>query len=422
MVPYPPTGRGVLQRSYNLVRELAREHRVFLLGLVQPRLLRDPFGDQQRGLTEAVPHLKQFCEEVEFLPIPSEEIRYGRHLLAAKSLVTTDPYSVNWLKSRPMMRVARSWKERYHFDVVHFDTIGLGPYHSLFSAYPTTLDHHNIESHMMRRRAGQEPNPLKRAYFWQEAKRLARYEGRVCPKFNLHITCSALDSARLLEQVPGLSVSEIPNGVDVNYFQPDGNATLPDSLVFAGNLSWYPNAAAMLFFAKHVWPLLRAAVPNVTMNVVGAAPPRKLVDLAKADPNFKLPGFVPDVRPYLNRAAVYVCPITDGGGTKLKVLDALAMGKPLVSHPVACEGIDVQEGATVLFARKPQEFVRHIIALFDDAKRRQAMGSAARQLAERLYSYSSIGRKLREVMTECLAKSAAVASAKGAGVLEKELR
>jgi len=254
---------------------------------------------------------------------------------------------------------------------------------------------------MMLRRAEQEPNLLKRAYFWQEGTRLARYEKAMCPRFNLHLTCSALDTQRLRELVPGVDAVEIPNGVDVQYFKSDGSDPAANSLIFAGNLSWYPNAAAMLYFAEKVWPLLREAVHGVTMHVVGANPPAPLQALASRDPSFKVHGFVPDVRVYLNQAAIYVCPIRDGGGTKLKVLDALAMGKALVADPIACEGIDVAEGQTVLFAREPQEYVRQIARLLGNEAERRRMGAAARLLAEESYSYAGIGRKLSQAMIRC---------------------
>ncbi|MFH0352563.1 MAG: glycosyltransferase family 4 protein, partial [Chromatiales bacterium] len=220
-----------------------------------------------------------------------------------------------------------------------------------------------------------------------------------------HITCSRLDSTRLRETMPELNVTETPNGVDIDYFHPTVAAQELNSLVFAGNLSWYPNSAAMLYFADHVWPLLRNAVPGIVMNLIGAHPPERLKALAASDPNFRVHGFVPDVRPHINSAAVYVCPIMDGGGTKLKVLDALAMGKPLVANPVACEGIEVVDGETVLFAERPADYVGHIATLLRNPSERMRMGARARSLVETSYSYAGIGRKLARAMEECVQAS-----------------
>ena len=404
LVPYPPTGLGVLQRSYNLVRELARVHRVHLLAFVQSAPLRDLMGDVDAGLARAREHLGSFCEQVQFLPIPSERRRHGQARLAFKSLFTRDPYTINWLKSGEARSVAAEWNRRVDFDVVHFDTLSLAPYLDVFAGRTLSLDHHNIESHMMLRRAEIESHPLRRLYYRQEGHRLLAYEKFACPRFDLNITCSALDSERLQKVSPGLNIAEIPNGVDTDYFKPSGSGLTdeePLSMVFAGNMSWYPNSAAMLFFAEHVWPKLKVTLPGATMHVVGANAPAALTVLAERDPHFKVHGFVPDARAVVGPAASYVCPIMDGGGTKLKVLDALAMGKPLVAHPVACEGIDVRDGETVVFARDPQQFVAEIVSLLKDPARRAAMSQAARALAETKYSYASIGRKLAMELERC---------------------
>jgi polysaccharide biosynthesis protein PslH len=404
LVPYPPTGLGVLQRSYNLVRELARVHRVHLLAFVQNAPLRDLLGDVDAGLTRAREHLGSFCERVEFLPIPAERRRHGQARLALQSLFTPDPYSINWLKSGEARTVAEEWNRRVDFEVVHFDTLSLAPYLDIFANRTTSLDHHNIESHMMLRRADIEKHPLRRLYYRQEGIRLLSYEKRLCPRFDLNITCSALDTERLLKALPGLNIAEIPNGVDTDYFKPFDNDQVgeePLSMVFAGNMSWYPNAAAMLFFAEQVWPKLKVALPGAKMHVVGANAPAALTELGQRDPHFKVHGFVPDARDVIGPAALYVCPIMDGGGTKLKVLDALAMGKPLVAHPVACEGIDVRDGENVVFATDPQQFVAKIVSLLGDPVCRDAMSAAARSLAEARYSYASIGTKLATDLERC---------------------
>ena len=408
LVPYPEAGLGVLQRSYHLVRELARAHEVYLLAFVQRKIITDLLGDVQEGLQRAREHLGEYCARVEFLPIPFDCSRSGRAWLAARSLTGPHPYTIRWLQSGLARRVAADWNASIDFDVVHFDTLSLAPYRKLFTRGAKSLDHHNIESDMMLRRAGIEKHPLKRLYFWQEGLRLQRYERRICPQFDLNITCSHLDTERLEAIAPGVMAAEVPNGVDTRYFRPDGAPERPLSLVFAGNLSWYPNAAAMLFFAEKVWPGLKNEVPEVTMDVIGGNPPPALLALAGRDRNFRVHGFVPDVRPYIGSAAVYVCPIMDGGGTKLKILDALAMGKPIVAHPIACEGIAVRAGQDVTFAREPGEFVQSIVALLRSSERRKQMSANARSLAESAYSYALIGRKLASELENLRASKAAV--------------
>ena len=401
LVPYPATGLGVLQRSYHLVRELTRAHQVYLLAFVQRTIIAELLGDVEAGLQKARNHLEQYCARVQFVSIPSDRSRSRQAWLAARSLTGARPYTIRWLLSADARRIASEWDASTDFDVVHFDTLSLAPYANIFTRGAKSLDHHNIESDMMLRRARLERHPLKRFYFWQEGLRLQRYERRVCPQFDLNITCSTLDTERLKRIAPGVTATEVPNGVDTDYFRPDGEPETPLSLVFAGNLSWYPNAAAMLFFADRVWPALKRELPGVSIDVIGGSPPLRLSALAASDKDFRVHGFVPDVRPYISRAALYVCPIMDGGGTKLKILDALAMGKAIVAHPVACEGIGVRDGHDVIFARQPEEFVRTILALLGSPQTREKLSHNARSLAESSYSYAVIGRKLVRELEEC---------------------
>jgi glycosyltransferase involved in cell wall biosynthesis len=293
-----------------------------------------------------------------------------------------------------MRRHVKAWAEKHHFDLVHFDTISLAPYRTFFPHTKGVLDHHNIESHMMLRRAVLERNWLKKFYYWQEGAKLRAYEKRVLGDFNLHITCSKLDSDRLRLIDSTVDITEIPNGVDIDFFRPGNTEKVPNSLVFAGGLRWYPNRKAMLFFANEIWPLLKRRIPTASMDVIGQSPPPPLLELAARDPSFRVHGFVDDVRDYLDRAAVYVCPITDGGGTKLKILDALAMGKPIVADPIACEGIDVIPGEHVIFAGTPEEYVDAIEKLLSEPAVRDRMSCANRQLILDHYAYTKIGENL----------------------------
>lgn len=395
VVPYPPRGFGVLQRSHHLVREVARYHDVYLLSFIQKGLLAATFPSVESGLLEARRVLSEFCAHVDFVPIPSEERAYGKLWLALSSLMQRDPSSINWLKSSAMSSTIMQQMRQTNFDLVHFDTISLAPYLRHAAGCATVLDHHSIESHMMLRRAAKEPNPIKKLYFRQEGIRLQSYEKRVCAKFDANITCSTLDSDRLREIIPsGSLIDEIPNGVDIQYFQPSVRPVDPNSMIFVGSLNWYPNRDAMVYFAEQIWPAIKQRVPQAKMDVVGANPPKQVLALAERDKDFRVHGFVDDVRPYIEKAAVYVCPIRDGGGTRLKILDALAMGKAMVAHPIACEGIEVTDNKDILLATDPAGYVTHLERLFRDAPYRDTIGSAGRDLIVNKYSYTAIGNKL----------------------------
>ena len=399
LVPYPPQGLGALQRAYHLLHQASKYHDLYLIAFVQSQLMTQMFGDIQVGLSIARKELLEFCEKVEFVSIPSEGSRWGKGLLAFNSLFKRSPYTINWLESQEMRSLLGDWGRQVEFDTVHFDTISLAPYLADIKAERKILDHHNVESEMMMRRATNEPNLIKSAYFYQEGKRLRRYEQYVCPRFDVNVTCSTLDSERLRAIVPSVMVTEIPNGVDIEYFNPV-HYTLEqkaNSLVFAGNMTWYPNQDAMRFLLEEVWPLLKKRIPSASIDIIGANPPVDIVARANKCKDVHIHGFVKDVRPFLAQAQVYVCPIRDGGGTKLKILDALAMGKAIIAHPIACEGISVTPGKNVMYATEPQEYVDTIQQLFEHQGERKKQELAARALAESEYSYESIGRRLAEL-------------------------
>jgi len=253
---------------------------------------------------------------------------------------------------------------------------------------------------MMLRRANKEKSILKKIYYYQEGIKILSQEKHYCKKFNLNITCSSIDSKRLSKISPNISVEDIPNGVDINYFRPVGFSQKKHSMIFAGGMSWYPNVAAMKFFVFEVLPRIIKNAPDAHLTIVGRNPPAWLIEHSKQNNNLSVTGFVDDVRPYIEQASVYVCPINDGGGTKLKILDALAMGKAIVAHPIACEGIDVTDQVNICFASSPQEYEEKILELFGNDNLRNEMGNKARLFIERKYDFVQIGKKMNTLYIE----------------------
>jgi glycosyltransferase involved in cell wall biosynthesis len=268
------------------------------------------------------------------------------------------------------------------------------PYISQLKNVKLVLNHHNIESAMMLRRAENEKNIAKKIYFYQEGIKLQRLERRICNMFDLNITCSDLDSDRLKATAGVTDCISIPNGVDLDYFQPLPTPKKPKSLVFAGGLSWYPNLDAMTFFLKSVWPDLVKQIPDISLTVIGKNPPKWMLEMQNEYSNLRVTGFVDDVRPYMDQAQIYICPIKDGGGTKLKVLDALAMGKPLIADSIACEGIAVVNNESVMFASTPAEYVEKIKYLIDNPDACDDLSKNGRNLIEDQYSFQSIGKNM----------------------------
>jgi polysaccharide biosynthesis protein PslH len=396
-IPYPPKA-GFLLRSYNLLRELTRYHTVDLAAFVQEGWVRALFPTLEEGLQESRRELETFCGTVTFLPIESQRYRWGRPATALRSLVNGSSYAANWLAGSAARSAIARQIATAHYDLVHFDAVALLPYRSLAVDVRKSLMHHNVESHMLLRRAENSTNLIGRQYFRHEGRKLQEMERRTAPEFDVHITCSELDSERLRRIVPAANIAAIPNGVDCDYFVSSRPVPRAGSLIFVGSMNWYPNVDAMRFFLQEVWPQLKQRVPAVTLDIVGSQPPESLVRLAQSHPGVTVHGYVPDVRPLLDSAALVICPIRDGGGTKLKLLDAFAMMKCVVAHPIACEGIDALPGRDVIHASTPEDFVAAILALLADEERRLQVGRAARDLVEKHYSFRSIGAQFTALL------------------------
>jgi polysaccharide biosynthesis protein PslH len=393
VIPYPPKS-GVHLRSYNLLRGVSASHDVDLIAFIQEPWLDVFYSSRRDGLEECARELGKLCRSVQFLTIDSLKRPGGKLRTAVEGLICPTSYTIRWLQSAQAHAAFAGAAQRASYSLVHFDTIGLAPFRVHFPGTPASLGHHNIESHMLTRRGENERAIAKRMYFLLEGARVRRYESRVAGDFDLHITCSELDSARLRGVAPSVHAVAVPNGVDAEYFQPSQSNSTAPSLIFVGSLNWYPNVDAVLFLLREVWPMAKARHPDLRFDIVGSAPPKTVLSLAAELKDVRVHGFVDDVRPLMNAATLYVCPIRDGGGTKLKLLDAFAMQKCVIAHPVACEGIDVTPGVNVQLAESAANFADAIDRLVSDFAVRLAMGRAARNLVVQQYAFSQIGRQL----------------------------
>jgi glycosyltransferase involved in cell wall biosynthesis len=393
-LPYPPKG-GALQRSHHLLRQAAGRHEVRLVALNQRKNL-----PSKQSLKEASRYLESVCSGVDVFPIPSDSAKWRWGAMTVASYLRSTPYDVNWLTNRDMGRFLTRLSQTEAYDLLHVDTIGLYPYAALFAGTPVVLNHHNIESHMMNRRSDNERRPLSRLYFLRESAKLRSYERTACRTCAVNLVVSELDGRRLKQTAGEVRVSVIPNGVDVDYFQPDPSGSgHRDGLIFAGAMDWYPNREAVRFFIREVWPMLREDKRRRPITFLGRNPPRELSEAA-VDTAVRVPGFVDDVRPYMNAAAIYVCPIRDGGGTRLKILDALAMEMPLVGTGLSVEGLDLTEEVHYVRAETAAEFVSQIRRLEGDPGLRRAIASAGRSFVRQRYSWPVIGEQLEGAYRE----------------------
>ena len=395
---YPPKG-GPLQRNYNLLREAAKQHEVHALVFDQPASR--PLGVTPEDCVEA---LKKFCASVDWVPLSQDPIGIGRYWRAFSGMVTGEPYEFRWLRSKDMMERVQRLATRLRFDVVHADTLGLAPYVSFFPDAGTVLNHHDIESALVQRRACSERNTVWRAFWAREAIHLLAAERRWCPSFHVNMVVSD-DEGQLVKPSCGESnICVVPNGVDVGYFtprpDPGGNR-----LLFCGRLDQLANRGAITYFFKSIWPVLAGKVQELEIDVVGKNPPTWLVELSQCDPRVRVPGFVDDIRPYFQKATVFVCPITEGGGTRLKILDALAMGMPVLATTFAASGLSLHDGQHLLIADTPGTFVERTMQLLSDSPLRLRLARGAIDVVRRTYSWDTIGHSLVSAYEEAIYKS-----------------
>ncbi len=401
-VPFPPKS-GCLNRSYNLLRQLSRYHNIYLLAFTQQAPLRAMYQDIASGLADAHRHLAELCAHVEFVDIACESRVMGRYRLALRSLFLARPYTVNWLVSDAMERAVATVIAQNTIHAVHFDTISLSHYLDNVGELPKTLTHHNVESHMMLRRAKTERNPLKSAYFGLEGARLTSYERQICKRFDFNIVCSGLDAQRLADVAPDCRSIVIENGVDTADFAPLAVPEQPNSLVYVGGMDWYPNRDAMAYFFSRLWPRLKASCAGVSIDVVGTSPPPFLKEIARQDTAVRVHGFVEDVRPLIARAALYICPVAGGcGGTKLKLLEALSMAKCAVAHPLAIEGLALTDGENIVLAESDDSFSRAVVEHLGNRHESRKIGRRGRELVRQRYDYSNLGRRLADLYTDLL--------------------
>ncbi len=373
------------------MKQITRYHNVYFIGLFQ--VAHQP---NSKSLSEAKNNLELICKSVMVHPFQSFKGRISWYLLVMMSLLRSKSYKEAWCKSTDMVNSIKWMIRGEPIDLVHFDTVFLLQYYEHIPiGVPIAINHHNVESQMMLRRCKNEGNWFLKLYFYLEAIKILKLEKKYCPK-GINLVVSDLDKCRLKKVVPDGRVSVIPNGVDLFFFKKLDVPKMQNTMVFVGGLTWYPNVDAMRFFCKEVWPKLTDQTENVKLIIIGRDPPKDLKEFSRRDPRIQFMGFVEDIRPILSAATVYVCPMRQGGGTRLKVLDAMAMGMALVATTMACEGINLKDNESVLLAETADEFAEKIMRLFSDIELCNNLGKNARRIVEEQYAYEKIGLKLKE--------------------------
>ncbi len=378
-LPFPPDS-GADVRSYNVLRLLAGRFEITALFFFRKALRTPP------AVRSALAGLSGLAD-AEAFAIPQE---HGRVRLAwdhARSVLTGRPYTWFTYDAADFRARLRELLRSGRFDLVHVDSLDLVAYLPLLRRLPIVCTHHNVESELLRRRAASSASRLAAAYLRLQASKIERAEREWCPRIALNVTVSEGDRRLLAALAPTARLAVVPNGVDTSLFRPGEEPER--GAVFIGAHSWPPNRDAMEYFRDQVLPLILAQRPDFRLSWVG-----RIADSARA--GFALPGmepvgYVDDVRAHVAGAACYVVPLRAGGGTRLKILEAWAMGKAVVSTSLGCEGLDARDGENILVRDTPESFARAVLSVLEDGDLRRRLGSAARATARRLYDWDVIG-------------------------------
>jgi len=391
--PYPPH-QGTTLRNFNLIKELAQRHRVSVLTFLDP--------DQN-------PHdpgpLTAWCDWVEALPLPPRSMPQR-----LRQMLTTRRPDMSW----------RLWSDDFNtrlatrlqsetFDLIEIEGIEMAPYlPTLLATRPRpriVYDAHNAEW-ILQQRAYQTDlkNPrrwLAAAYSWVQWQRLRRYEAQLLQQVDHTIAMSLPDEVALRQVAPHAPITVVPNGVDLEMYGQFNGQPIPFDIIFSGKMDFRPNIDAVLWFTQQVWPLIIAQRPQTTFAIVGQRPHARL-DSLRQQPNITITGFVEDVRPYIAGATVYVAPLRVGGGTRLKLMEAMAMSKAIVSTTVGAEGFPVVNGQELILADDPATFATAVLELLANPARRAALGQQGYEFAQSRYSWSGLVPQLEQVYTQLI--------------------
>lgn len=384
LVP-PDTGGKI--RSYNILRDLARRHSVTFFSFHGAHE-----NDQHPGLAKLFERV--VCVPLS-LPAPkssAELADYGVRLFSPQ------PYGITKFCRRKVRQQLNALLKENTYDIIVCDFLtpaGVIPWDS---PIPKVIFTHNVEAMIWKRQYKVAKNPIWKGISWWEWRKMETAERRYLRLADRVLTVSETDRDAFASFLPAQTISVIPTGVDVDYFKPVPTEENPNSLVFTGSMDWLPNEDAIFYFAEAILPLIKQQCPDVSLEVVGRNPSRKLKALVASEKAIRLTGWVEDIRPFLARGSVCIVPLRIGGGTRLKIFEAMAMGKSTVSTSVGAEGLPVQSGVNILLADTPQDFADAVLSLFRDANQRRRLGTAARTLVEENYSWSKIAEAFSQIL------------------------
>jgi len=384
-----PVDKGGKIRTYHMLKELKRSgHQITYL------TLNDGASD-----TDAREKASEYCDELVVVPHRTRaKFSAGFYTELFLNLVSPLPYFMKKYESPEMRREIEKRAEHGQFDVLVCDFLmpSINVPKDVDAA--TVLFQHNVEAMIWKRHYEVQTNPLKKAYLYGQWSKTVAFERAACRRFDYVVAVSREDR-EMMEREYGLEhVADVPTGVDTQFFCPRGvEHCEPHHLVFTGSMDWLPNEDAIRFFTEQIMPRVKRAVPDVKLTIVGRDPFPGLVELSKRDPSVIVTGRVEDVRPYMERAAAYVVPIRIGGGTRLKIYEAMAMEKPIISTTIGAEGLPVHDGVELLLADTPEAFADTIVRVITNDEFARQLGTQAAAIVREKFGWEKVAAKFGEL-------------------------
>lgn len=385
-----PLDKGGKLRTWHLLRHLARHHDVTYVAFASPHEPR-----------EHLEGMRQVATSVHVVPRsdpPKGSLRF--YADAARHLADPLPYAVGKYRSRAFGRRVRTLIREHEFDLIVCDFLTPAIHLPQRLPCPAVVFTHNVEAEIWRRYTETQTGTVGRYLYGLQYRRMLRFEEQTLARFDGILAVSEADRRTIEMLYPGAMrerVHVIPTGVDTKFFTPTPSAPASRSLVFTGSMDWLPNVDAMVQFCRDVLPLIRAEEPHATLSIVGRSPTPAVVRLGQ-ERGVTVTGRVDDVRPYVRDGAVYVVPLRIGGGTRLKIFEAMAMGKAIVSTAVGAEGLPVRTHEHLEIADDPRDCAAAVVRLLRDVDRRRALETAARALVVQAYDWSAVAGDLERAL------------------------
>ena len=396
-LPYPPHS-GVTNRTFHVLQELQRAFDVTLVAF--SRRNHQHSGEERTLATAAL--RQEIADVLEPVPIDSEWSLAEKLRVHASSVLARKPYIFFEYGSPRFGHLIETAVRATPPDMVHLDSMDLYRWLALLPAVPVACTHHSVESDLLRLRAERIRTRAVSAYVMHQARLVEAVERSVCGRFDINIMTSETDAERLRMLVPAARTRTVPNGVDTDFFRPTPRQNpVRDRIVFLGPTYMFPNRDAVEFFLDAIWPAVRQQRPEATFRVIGKHSGDERLRFEN-HAGVACLGYVPDIRPHFAEAECSVVPLRVGGGTRLKILDAWAMGKAIISTSIGCEGLATVDGHNILIRDNPADFADAIAEVLRDAELRSRLGRNGRKTAEEVYAWPVIGHELNAMYQQVL--------------------